>query len=82
MTIEVVLCDDVGTSKMPAMVEKMELDRTGDGTPTGVGTARPAKVAVTAMVGKSTWEAPTTGQQPEPKTPNAMIERPGQGQSS
>src|ERR1700730_9076885 len=74
MTIEVVPCDDVeDIEEMPAMVESWR--SIGPATDAAMVSAlAPGKVAVTAMVGKSTLGSAETGSRRKPNTPNAMIE--------
>src|SRR3978361_1441902 len=74
MTIEVVPCDDVeDIEEMPAMVESWR--SIGPATEAAMVSAlAPGKVAVTAMVGKSTFGSADTGNSLKPKTPNAIID--------
>src|SRR5664279_2507031 len=74
MTIAVVPCDDVDDiDEMPAMVESWR--SIGPATDAAMVSAlAPGKVAVTAMVGKSTLGSAETGNKRKPNTPNAMID--------
>src|SRR6266851_3701626 len=74
MTIAVVPCDDVeDIDEMPAMVESWR--SIGPATDAAMVSAlAPGKVAVTAMVGKSTLGSAETGSGRKPNTPNAMID--------
>src|SRR6202165_313068 len=74
MTIAVVPCDDVDDiDEMPAMVESWR--SIGPATDAAMVSAlAPGKVAVTAMVGKSTLGSAETGSRRKPNTPNAMID--------
>src|SRR5260370_2540045 len=74
MTIAVVPCDDVeDIDEMPAMVESWR--SIGPATDDAMVSAlAPGRVAVTAMVGKSTLGSAETGSSRKPNTPNAMIE--------
>src|SRR6202022_1549296 len=74
MTIAVVPCDDVeDIDEMPAMVETCP--SIGPATDAAMVSAlAPGKVAVTAMVGKSTLGSAETGSSRKPNTPNAMID--------
>src|ERR1700704_5141837 len=74
ITIAVVPCDDVeDIDEMPAMVESW---RSIGPAPDAamVSALAPGKVAVTAMVGKSTLGSAETGKRRKPNTPNAMID--------
>src|SRR6267154_4329099 len=74
MTIAVVPCDEVDDiDEMPAMVESWR--SIGPATDAAMVSAlAPGKVAVTAMVGKSTLGSAETGSRRNPNTPNAMID--------
>ena len=74
MTIAVVPCDEVeDIDEMPAMVESWR--SIGPATEAAIVSAlAPGSVAVTAMVGKSTFGSAETGSRRKPNTPNAMIE--------
>src|SRR6266576_4541234 len=74
MTIAVVPCDDVeDIDEMPAMVESWR--SIGPATDAAMVSAlAPGRVAVTAMVGKSTLGSAETGSSRKPNTPNAMID--------
>ena len=74
MTIDVVPCEEVeDIDEMPAMVESWR--SIGPATDDAMVSAlAPGKVAVTAMVGKSTFGSAETGSSRKPNTPNAMIE--------
>src|ERR1700733_12918023 len=74
MTIEVVPCDDVeDIDEMPAMVESWR--SIGPATDAAMVSAlAPGRVAVTAMVGKSTLGSADTGSSRKANTPKAMIE--------
>src|ERR1700716_1246834 len=74
MTIAVVPCDEVeDIDEMPAIVESWR--SIGPATDAAIVSAlAPGKVAVTAMVGKSTLGSAETGSRRNPKTPNAMID--------
>src|ERR1700686_626257 len=74
MTIAVVPCEEVeDIEEMPAMVESWR--SMGPATEAAMVSAlAPGKVAVTAMVGKSTLGSADTGSSRKPNTPNAMIE--------
>ena len=74
MTIAVVPCDEVeDIDEMPAMVESWR--SIGPATDAAMVSAlAPGKVAVTAMVGKSTLGRAETGSSRKPNMPNAMIE--------
>src|SRR6478735_5581443 len=74
MTIAVVPCDEVeDIDEMPAMVESWR--SIGPATDAAMVSAlAPGRVAVTAMVGKSTLGSAETGSSRKPNTPNAMIE--------
>src|ERR1700709_732510 len=74
MTIAVVPCDEVeDIDERPAMVESWR--SIGPATDAAMVSAlAPGKVAVTAMVGKSTFGNAETGNSLKPKTPNAIID--------
>ena len=74
MVIAVVPCDEVeDIDEMPAMVESWR--SIGPATEAAMVSAlAPGKVAVTAMVGKSTLGSAETGSSRKPNTPNAMID--------
>src|SRR6202165_4526745 len=74
MTIAVVPCDEVeDIDEMPAMVESWR--SIGPATDAAMVSAlAPGRVAVTAMVGKSTLGRAETGSSRKPNTPKAMIE--------
>src|SRR3954447_7969997 len=74
MTIAVVPCDEVeDIDEMPAMVESWR--SIGPATEAAMVSAlAPGRVAVTAMVGKSTFGSAETGSRRNPNTPNAMID--------
>src|ERR1700676_1423510 len=74
MTIAVVPCDEVeDIDEMPAMVESWR--SIGPATDAAMVSAlAPGSVAVTAMVGKSTFGSAETGNSRKPNTPNAMID--------
>ncbi len=74
MTIAVMPCDDVEViDEMPAMVESWR--SIGPATEAAMVSAlAPGRVAVTAMVGKSTLGSAETGNSRKPNTPNAMID--------
>src|SRR3982075_2437833 len=74
MTIAVVPCDEAEDfDEMPAIVESWR--SIGPATDAAIVSAlAPGKVAVTAMVGKSTLGSAETGSRRKPNTPNAMIE--------
>jgi hypothetical protein len=74
MTIDVVPCDEVDDiEEIPAMVESWR--SIGPATEAAIVSAlAPGRVAVTAMVGKSTFGSAETGRSLKPNTPKAMIE--------
>src|SRR6202790_841781 len=74
MTIAVVPCQEVeDIEEMPAMVESWR--SMAPATEAAMVSALAlGKVAVTAMVGKSTLGSADTGSSRKPNTPNAMIE--------
>ena len=74
MTIAVVPCDDVeDIDDMPAMVESCR--SMGPATEAAMVSAlAPGNVAVTAIVGKSTFGSAETGNSRKPNTPKAMID--------
>ena len=74
MTIAVVPCEEVeDIDEMPAMVESWR--SIGPATEAAMVSAlAPGRVAVTAMVGKSTLGSAETGSSRNPNTPNAMID--------
>src|SRR3954465_12334084 len=73
MTIDVVPCDEVeDIDEMPAIVESWR--SIGPATEAAIVSAlAPGSVAVTAMVGKSTFGSAETGRSRKPKMPNAII---------
>src|ERR1700710_601918 len=74
MTIAVVPCDEVeDIDEMPAMVDNWRSMMPATEAAM-VSALAPGKVAVTAMVGKSTLGSADTGSSRKPNTPNAMIE--------
>src|SRR6266404_9590464 len=74
MTIAVVPCEEVeDIEEMPAMVESWR--SIGPATEAAMVSAlAPGKVAVTAMVGKSTLGSADTGSRRKPNTPKAIID--------
>src|ERR1043166_5530361 len=74
MVMEVVPCDELDDiEEMPAMVESWR-SITPATDAAIVSALAPGKVAVTAMVGKSTFGKADTGSRRNPNTPNAMID--------
>src|SRR6202790_5875414 len=74
MTIAVVPCEEVeDIDEMPAMVDSWRSMMPATEAAM-VSALAPGKVALTAMVGKSTRGSADTGNRRKPNTPNAMID--------
>src|SRR3954447_2915830 len=74
MVMAVVPCDELDDiEEMPAMVESCRSMMPATDAAI-VSALAPGRVAVTAMVGKSTRGSADTGSRRKPKTPNAMID--------